>query len=90
MEKSGEKWEKLGKTGENWEKVGKSAKSGENGRRRSFWMTENHFRSHFSPFQIHTPLFCFELLPKSIGTSLYSMLVATLNMMLIGAFLIKL
>ena len=26
-----------------------------------FWMTENHFRSHFSPFQINTikPLFFF-------------------------------
>ena len=28
--------------------------------------------------------------PKSIGTSLYSMSMATLNMKLIGAFLIKL
>ena len=24
-----------------------------------FWMTENHFRSHFSPFQINTQLFLF-------------------------------
>ena len=24
-----------------------------------FWMTENHFRSHFSPFQINTQLFFF-------------------------------
>ena len=23
-----------------------------------FWMIENHFRSHFSPFQINTQLFC--------------------------------
>ena len=26
----------------------------QNGCRRLFWMTENHFRSHFSPFQINT------------------------------------
>ena len=25
-------------------------------RRRPFWMNENHFRSHFSPFQINTQL----------------------------------
>ena len=25
-----------------------------------FWMTENHFRSHFSPFQINTQLFCWK------------------------------
>ena len=29
----------------------------QNGCRRPFWMTENHFRSHFSPFQIKTQLF---------------------------------
>ena len=28
----------------------------QNGRRRPFWITENHFRSHLSPFQINTPL----------------------------------
>ena len=28
----------------------------QNVRRRLFWMTENHFRSHFSPFQINTLL----------------------------------
>ena len=27
--------------------------------KRPFWMTENHFRSHFSPFQINTQLFFF-------------------------------
>ena len=27
------------------------------GCQRPFWMTENHFRSHFSPFQINTQLF---------------------------------
>ena len=32
-------------------------KNSHNGRRRPFWMTENHFRSHFLPFQINTPLF---------------------------------
>ena len=26
-----------------------------------FWMTENHFRSHFSPFQISTQLFVFKM-----------------------------
>ena len=33
----------------------------QNGRRQPFWKTENHFRSHFSPFQINTQLFllCF-------------------------------
>ena len=30
----------------------------QNGCRRPFWMTENHFRSHFLPFQINTQL-CF-------------------------------
>ena len=29
----------------------------QNGCRRPFWMAENHFRSHFSPFQINTQLF---------------------------------
>ena len=29
----------------------------QNGCRRPFWMTENHFRSHFSSFQINTQLF---------------------------------
>ena len=68
---------------------------------RPFWMTENHFRSHFSPFQINTQLFFFfkmaasshfgsRFLPKSIGTDLYSRSVARSNMKLIGAFLIKL
>ena len=28
----------------------------QNGCRRPFWMAENHFRSHFSPFQINTQL----------------------------------
>ena len=31
----------------------------QNGCRRPFWMTENHFRSHFSPFQINAQLFFF-------------------------------
>ena len=29
----------------------------QNGCQRPFWMTENHFWSHFSPFQINTKLF---------------------------------
>ena len=35
--------EKWGKSGEKLEKVGKIGEK---------WMTENHFRSHFSPFQV--------------------------------------
>ena len=31
----------------------------QNGRRRPFWMTENHFRSHFSPFYINKQLLFF-------------------------------
>ena len=31
----------------------------QNGCRRPCWMTENHFRSHFSPFQINTQLLFF-------------------------------
>ena len=31
--------------------------SGHNGRRRSFFMSEIHFRSHYWPFQIDTELF---------------------------------
>ena len=62
-------------------------------------MTENHFRSHFSPFQIRKFYFFkyffkmaagghfgFRFWPKSIGTSLYSMSMATSNMNLIVHF----
>ena len=31
----------------------------QNGGQRPFWMTENHFRSHISPFQINTQLYFF-------------------------------
>ena len=31
----------------------------QNGRRRPFWMSEIHFRSHFWPFQINTQLYFF-------------------------------
>ena len=31
----------------------------QNGCRRPFWMTDNHFWSHFSPFQINTQIFIF-------------------------------
>ena len=103
--KIGKKLEKVvksGKNGEKWWKVGKSGKIfSQNGRRQPFWMTENHFRSQFSPFQINTQLFFFfkmaasghfgsRFFPKSIGTYLYSRSVATSNMKLIGVFLIKL
>ena len=67
--KSGEKWEKWGKVAKSWKKWGKVVKSGETwekvgekwgkGLWRPFWMTENHFRSHFSPFQINTQLLIF-------------------------------
>ena len=36
----------------------------QNGCRRPFWMTENHFWSHFSPFQINTQLSLFILFTK--------------------------
>ena len=58
----GKKWRKVGKTGksgEKWEKSGEMFS--QNGRRRPFWMTENHFRSHFSPFQINAQLLIFFL-----------------------------
>ena len=64
-----------------------------------FWMTENHFRSHFSPFQINTQLFLFEsffkilevrFAPKTIGFFHYVLLMAMLNMMLIGEFVTQL
>ena len=102
------------------------------GGRRPFWMIENDFRSHFSPFQVNTQLLVLgklctkwppvailddrksfsiafleksdkhffkwppaailntRLLPKLIGTSIYSRSVAISNMKLMGAFLIKL
>ena len=64
-----------------------------------FWMTKKHFQSHFSSFQINMQPFCMtenhghfgsRFLSKSIGIVLYSRSVATSNMKLIGAFLIKL
>ena len=73
----------MGKNGEKWEKV---VKSGEKGQKVgiSGEIGEKAGKSgHFG----------FRFLPKSIGTSLttdYSMSVATSNMKLIGAFLIKL
>ena len=76
--KSGEKWEKVAKSWKKWRKVrisgeswGKKGKSGkkldfflQNGRWRPFWMTKNHFWSHFSPFQINTQLLFFEFFFK--------------------------
>ena len=106
---SGEKWEKVVKSGEKWGKVANSGENTQllfvwnflqNGLWRPFWMIENHFRSHFSPFQINTQLFFFKMaasshfgsrfLTKSIGTDLYSRSVVRANMKLIGAFLMKL
>ena len=66
--KSGKKWGKVGKVGksgkklEKWGKVANSVICWnflQNGLWRPFWMTENHLRSHFSPFQINTQLFIF-------------------------------
>ena len=70
MEKVAKSGEKLEKVAKSWNKWGKEGKEGkvkkswkkwefclQNGRRRSFWITKNHFRSHFSPFQINTQLF---------------------------------
>ena len=52
----------------------------QNGCRRPFWMTENHFRSHFSPFQINTQLlFLFtKWLPAAILDDRKSHLIAFL------------
>ena len=62
---SGESWGKVRKRGEKRRKAGKCWKKwgyfSQNGRRRTFWMTKNHFRSHFSPFQIKTKLFFFKM-----------------------------
>ena len=33
----------------------------QNGRRRPFWMTKNHFQSHFSSFQINTQLYFYNI-----------------------------
>ena len=35
--------------------------------RQPFWMTENHFRSHFSPFQINTQLLFFQIFFHKMG-----------------------
>ena len=35
--------------------------------RRPFWMTENHFRSNFSQFQINTQLLFFEFWKSDLG-----------------------
>ena len=55
-----------------------------------FWMTKNHFRSHFSPFQINTQLFFFEFAPKTIGFFHYVLSMAMPNMKLIGEFVTQL
>ena len=79
LEKNSEKWEKWGKVVKSGEKLGKVGKMGKSGEK---WgkMAKSGKSGHFG----------FRFLPKSIGTSLYSMSVATSNMKLIGAFLIKL
>ena len=46
----------------------------QNGCRRPFWITENHFRSHFSPFQINTQKknhFRMHFSPFQINTQLF-------------------
>ena len=69
-------WEKVEKSWEKWGKVGKSGEKLEK-------VGEIGEKWEKRPFWI-------PILPKSIGTSLYSMSVATSNIKLIGAFLIKL
>ena len=57
----------MGKSREKLEKVAKSYNLDfflQNGHRRPFWMTKNHFQSHFSPFQINTQLLFFEFFFK--------------------------
>ena len=50
-------------------------KNSQNGCRRPFWMTENHFRMHFSPFQINTKLFFFKMAAGGhFGSSLWAIL----------------
>ena len=55
----------------------------QNGRRWPFWRSENHFRSHFSPFQINTQfLFLFfftKWLPAAILDDRKSLLIAFLS-----------
>ena len=52
----------------------------ENGSQRPFWMTENHFWSHFSPFQINTQLLFFftKWLPAAILEDRKSLLIVFL------------
>ena len=71
--KSGKKWEKVAKSWAKvggpkitFDRISRHFKSirnffffTQNGGRRPFWMTENHFRMHFSPFQINAQLFIF-------------------------------
>ena len=53
--------------------------SSQNGCRRPFWMTENHFRSYFSPFQINAQLFFFAIwLPAAILYNRKSILITFL------------
>ena len=52
----------------------------QNGCRRPFWMTENHLRSHFSPFQYRTFFFKFtKWLPVAILDDRKSLLIAFLD-----------
>ena len=66
-------------------------------------MTENHFRSHISPFQINTKLYFFNFFkwppaailevrfaPKTIGFFHYVLSMAMPNMKLIGEFMTQL
>ena len=99
MGKSGKKWGKVGKSGEKWIKVGKSriffAKWPPAAilyDRRSLSIAFLAISDQYATFfkMAASGHYGFRFLPKSIGTALYSMSVATLNMKLIGAFLIKL
>ena len=58
-----------------------------------FWMTENHFRSNFSPFQINTQLFFLKwhfgspICAKNNRFFHYVLSMAMPNMKLIGEFM---
>ena len=78
----------------------------QNGRRQPFWMTKNHFRSHFSSFQINTQFLIFlnffskygrrwpfwksDFPQKTIGFFPYVLSMAVPKMKLIGEFMTEL
>ena len=51
----------------------------QNGCRRPFWMTEDHFRSHFSPFQINIQLYFLEFVFKMAAGGHFGSPICTKN-----------